>query len=50
MARSASQWGDDDPSRGEQAATPHPISVYTKLNDCQVSLQNRFAGADAWTD
>jgi hypothetical protein len=30
-----SQWVDDDPSRGEQEATPHPISVYSKLNDCQ---------------
>src|SRR5215217_4297154 len=34
----AYQWFDDDPSCGEQAATPHPISVYTKLNDCQASL------------
>src|SRR5688572_1251316 len=36
MARRASQWIDDDPSCGEQEATPHPISVYSKLNDCQV--------------
>src|SRR5512141_997301 len=38
MARFGSQWDDDDPSCGEQAATPHPISVYPKSIDCQVKV------------
>ncbi len=37
----AYQWDDDDPLAPEltlgkgATATPHPISVYTKLNHCQ---------------
>jgi len=42
MARKACQWDDDDPSCGEQAATPHPISVYSKLSDCQANQGYSF--------
>jgi hypothetical protein len=37
MAHRVSQWFDDDPSRGEQEATPQPKSVYSKLSECQVT-------------
>jgi hypothetical protein len=47
------QWGDDDPlalplvwvgSSMGATATPHPISVYPKINDCQVGLLDSFEG------
>jgi hypothetical protein len=44
------QWVDDDPLapplrrelQQSATATPHPVSVYPKLNDCQVSVADKF--------